>query len=355
MPEADAPTVSAADHERLVAWLFDEDTDEDDSNPGVEVEELSLDDFDLEVLRVDEDLDAEDELDLSSMVTFGDAGYRTSEWTDTPGNRDDRAADYSGDVPHGDVRTHLRETGLAESIRDGLAEAAAQEEERPVAEGDLLDMRNVIRRLAGDTTVEEYYRDRRERPGDDVAVGVSVDNSGSMSGSELEVKAAVGGFLHGVQMLGGEVVANAWHDPSTMKIRLVTGPYEDFRWQHLDSFRPKGGDPIARGMWECAMMLEQTSAAEKLLVVITDGSPTVRSRKSLRGQVSNAEDEAQLTADALRGRGMEVIGLGFGNVREDALERMFGAEYCSHVPLDELADALVDQFDRLYDHQPLAV
>lgn len=340
---------------RLVGWLFSDESDEDDDDDeAVEPDELSLDDFDLSLLEVDVDLEDED-IDGGDMITLGDVGYRDSEWTDTPGQRDERAADYSSTSPHGEVRSYLRKTGLAETIRDGLAEAAAEEEERPVSEGDLLDMRNVIRRLAGDTTVEDYYRGRRERPGDDVAVGVSVDNSGSMSGDERDVKAAVGGFLHGVQMLGGDVVANAWHDPRTVQIRLVTGPYEEFRWNHLDSFQPKGGDPIARGMWECAMMLEQTTAAEKLLVVITDGNPTVRSRESLRGQASDAQEEAQLTADELRDRGMEVIGLGFGRVREAALEEMFGAEYSEYVPLDELADALVDQFERLYDHQQLAV
>jgi Mg-chelatase subunit ChlD len=341
-----------------VGELFDWLEREGEAGDPPDSIDIDLGDLDLaDALAVDEDLDPEEDLDAGTMVTHGEAGFRESEWSDSPGQRDDRTTDYDGDAPHGAVRERLRESGLAEVIREDLREAAEEEEDTTGTEGDLLDMRNVTRRLAGDTTVEDYYRTRTTRPGDDIAVGVSVDMSGSMSGVELEAKAAVGAFLHAVQQFGGDVVANAWHDPSEVKVRLVTGPYEEFRWQHLDAVEPGGGDPIASGMLECAEMLDATRASEKLLVVITDGNPTIRSREDLRGDVSTVKAEAERTAEECRSRlDQTVIGVGVGmQISEDAMAEMFGAEYSQHCDFDELGDVLSDQFDRLFDHRGVPV
>jgi Mg-chelatase subunit ChlD len=273
-------------------------------------------------------------------------------WSDSPADRDERIGDYDGDADHAAVREHLRSTGVMQDVRDALEELGETDEDRPAAEGPVLDMRNVTRRLAGDTTVEEYYRQRQTQPGDEIAVGVSLDMSGSMSSTELEAKGAVGAFLFAVQQAGSDVVANAWRTGTgqTTRIQQITGPYERFQWEHLDSVAPNGADPIARGVWECAQMLEQQPARQRLLVVITDGNPSVTSREDYGdGEYHNAVDEAEDTVADLRDRGLTVVGFGFGSVSEDKLERMFGADGYRYVDLEDLADALVDVFEAQHD------
>ncbi|QZP37082.1 vWA domain-containing protein [Halobaculum magnesiiphilum] len=292
------------------------------------------------------DLDEEDEDDDSDPSEFLEGTWEDdpedvdAEAVDTLDDRDKRVADYDGDAPNGEIRQYLRETGLATDVQEALAEIGTEEHDEPAPRGSVLDLKNVIRRVAGDTTVDELYRQRRERPGDDVAVGVSVDMSGSMSKAERDAKAAIGAFLFGVQQFGGEVVANAWQGHG--EISHITGSYERFEWRHLDTVSPGGADPIAKGMLECARLLERTRPQEQLLVVITDGKPTVTSRDD--GDYSSAVDEAADTVTELRSRGLIVVGFGFGSVKPENLEAMFGADGYRHVDIEDLADGLVEFF-----------
>jgi len=269
-----------------------------------------------------------------------DASDVEAEAIDSLQARDGRVAGYDGDAPHTEIREYLRKTGVATDVQEALSEIGVEEHDEAAPRGSVLDLRNAIRRVAGDTTVDNLYRQRRERPGDDVAVGVSVDMSGSMTSAELEAKSAIGAFLFGVQEFGGDVVANAWQGDG--EILHLTGPYERFEWQHLDAVSPSGADPIAKGMFECARLLRRTRASEKLLVVITDGKPTVVSRD--QGEYNSAVDEAADTVTELRDSGLVVVGFGFGAVKEENLESMFGADGYRHVDVEDLADGLVEFF-----------
>lgn len=263
-------------------------------------------------------------------------------WSDSIPQRDDRISEYSGDAPHTDVRTHLREAGVAGDVQDALQDIGTEERDEPSPRGSVLDMPNVIRRLAGDTMVDDYYRQRAEYSGDEVAVGVSMDASGSMLNYELEAKAAIGAFLFAVQENGGEVVANAWRtDGIEAQVHLLTNPYERFRWEHLDAVTPDGKDPIAKGMLECAAMLDRARARDRLLIVVSDGRPTVTSRND---GYSSAVTEARDTVEELRDLGLTVVGLGFGDVRQSNLETMFGADGYRHVELEDLADAFIEVY-----------
>lgn len=333
-----------------------------DVDVGVNVDSAREDD------EAAEDDDEGDELSLAMLA--GDGGgaadedgppavgnpedHTAARWDDdlrdTLDRRDARIADYDGGATHDLIRDQLRQSGTARDVREALADLGTREEPATATEGSRLDMRNVVRRLAGDTTVRDYYQRPRTRAGDDIAVGISLDMSGSMSHDEGRAKGAVGAFLHGVQQLGGEVVANAWrYDSAVVKVHILTGPYERFRWEHLDACEPGGGDPIGAGMADCARMLDQCRADETILVTITDGRPGVVAERPT--EFDDAEAEAAAIADDLRDRGLTVLGFGFGHVDENALERMFDPEFAHHVPLDELADALVEAFAD--HHQPL--
>ncbi|QCW05238.1 VWA domain-containing protein [Natrinema pallidum] len=337
-------------HFEGIKWLFDPETD--DSEPG----DPDEDELDLELALLAESDDTDDESDLSVDFEWSDDSIReTAVESYSPRDRDERIADYSGDAPHGEIRAHVRDRGLAEDMREALQDIATEEHETTAAEGDLLDMRNAIRRLAGDTTIDEYYRRPTTYPADDLAVGISIDMSGSMRSTELEAKAAVGTFLFAVDQLGGSVVANAWHyQNGAVKVRMLTGSSERFQWRHLDGVEPGGGDPIARGMRYCGNLLERTTASEKLLFVITDGKPNVESLPD--EDYGSPLLEADHVAGELRQRGTTVIGVGFGSVREDNLITMFGDERSIHAPLEDLAETLADELlDELTGPEELLV
>lgn len=262
--------------------------------------------------------------------------------SDTLAKRDERIDEYDRHADHETVREHVREVGLVEDLQERLDELAYEEHEVTSPEGGVLDMRNTIRRLAGDTTVDDYHREWRWRPHDKIGVCVSLDMSGSMSGDELKAKSAVGAFLHVVQQAGGRVVANAWHtEPGGAKVEIVTGPKEPFRWAHLDTTRPRGYTPTGLGVWEAGLLLERVGMRDRLLIVVTDGQPTRRARD---GDYENSVDEAVKTVEQLRNRGLTVVGFGFGRVNVTGLEEIFGADAGRYVTLDELPAALIEAY-----------
>lgn len=320
-----------------IEWLFVPDPDDpEDGDPDE-------DELEMELALLAESDDTPDESDLNVDFEWSEESHReTNVETFSTRDRDERIDDYDSGAPHGEIRAHVRDRGLADDMREALQDLASEEHETTAAEGDLLDMRNAIRRIAGDTTVDEYYRRPTTYPSDDLAVGVSMDMSGSMGHTELEAKAAVGTFLFAVDQLGGTVVANAWqHQRDAVKIRMLTGPSERFQWRHLDGVEPGGGDPIARGMRYCGNLLKRTTASERLLFVVTDGKPGVESLTD--ESYSSPLDEADHVAEELRARGITVIGVGFGGVNEDNLETMFGEDWHVHVPLEDLAQTLADE------------
>jgi len=323
-------------HREGIEWLFVPDPDDPEDG------EPDEDELEMELASLAESDDSPDESDQNVDFEWtGESHRETNVETFSTRDRDERIDDYDAGAPHGEIRAHVRDRGLADEMREALQDLASEEHETTAAEGDLLDMRNAIRRLAGDTTVDEYYRRPTTYPSDDLAVGVSIDMSGSMGQTELEAKAAVGTFLFAVDQLGGTVVANAWqHQNGAVKVRMLTGPSERFQWRHLDGVEPGGGDPIARGMRYCENLLERTTASERLLFVVTDGKPTVESLTD--EHYSSPLDEADHVAGELRARGTTVIGVGFGSVREDNLEAMFGDDWV-HVPLEDLAGTLADE------------
>jgi len=326
-----------------VGILFEErEGDDDEETLAVltlgQGPDLGTEDAPEDVLILETEADPDDE---AKSLRWDD------ELSDSLESRDARIADFDREASHQKIRERLRQTGTAEDIQDALAELGEREVDTTATKGVTLDMRHVVRRLAGDTTVDDYYRRRVQRAGDELAVGVSLDMSGSMSGDELEAKAAVGAFLFGVQQAGGDVVANAWRSRAPT-VFMLTGPYEQFRWEHLDAVVPGGGDPIAIGMVECARMLDQVRPQERLLFVITDGNPGVTSYRD--DEFSSAIKEAAATVEELRGHGLTIVGLGFGSASERNLVRIFGEEFAYDVgDVEALADTLVDAFE---DHHP---
>lgn len=330
------------DTPELAVAAEDGDTDESDGEP-LELD-LSLDDVDLTD-------DESEEIELEEVpeeMAIDDEQIWERDVSDTRSDRDDRAESSEANATHEEVRSHLRESGDAEEIAEQLKDLSKEEVITHARSGGTLDMRNAVRRLAGDTSMKELYRRPTTESGDDLALCVSLDMSNSMTPDELDAKAGVGGFLHGVQEhTEHEVAANAWHESvNEAVVRLITGPHEPFRWSHLDAVWPDGGTPTAAGIDEASILLEQMRAEIRILVVITDGTPS-----TLSWQPEEYDDpvaESQAVVDEVRDRGIEVIGLGFGAVSEDRMTEIFGdagrAVTVSTLP-DHLMDILEDHIN----------
>lgn len=347
----DGDSEVAASEEPADAAAVPDDLDEDDADGDRQAVDLGMDVV-AQAFADDDELDKATNTDDEVQAILYDNGnvdvdgYEIDEASD----RDERVGDYGGDAPHLAVREYVRKQGVVDEIQDVLEDLGEVEENTTDREGELLDMRNVTRRLAGDTTVTDYYQRRKRRPGDDVAVGISLDMSGSMSSDEREAKAAIGAFLFAVQQGSGDVVANAWqYTNGTTHIRRLTYPTEPFRWEHLDAVEPGGADPISRGMLDCARMLKRMQAREKLLLVVTDGRPTVCSREDLDGD--DAVKEATQTVEEIRSQDVAVIGFGFGSVEEENLQDIFGEGNYHHVTVDDLADALTESYENQVSRQ----
>lgn len=300
--------------------------------------EVDIDDLD-DIEYVDESSNSRTSLDHGMEVD--------TDWEDSVPKRDERIDEYDGDAGHEGVREFLREQGIAKQMQEAFDDLGTAERDSTSTRGDVLDMRNVIRRLSGDTTIDDYYRRREQTPADEIAVGVSLDMSGSMAEDEKQAKAAVGAFLDAVQANGGDVVANAWKAVgSTAECHLVTNPYEPFRWAHLDAITPGGSTPTGAGVWDAGMLLDATRLRDKLLLVVTDGSPTTMARGI---DTSSSTDEAETTVQQLRDLGMTVVGFGFGPVNEETLGEIFGEDGYRAVDLPDLPDALVEVYEEQYD------
>lgn len=323
-----------------------EDADEVDGErpvPGGETFEASRADVD------DEDFeDADNPIKLSAEGSHGSESGDGDPpdqvpFDDTLEERDERIEDYGGRHPHEDLRQRLRETGVADRVQrqlqDLFAGSTLQVSPRIRNQRDGLgevggrpDMRQVVRRFAGDLRVRDIFE--RPEPGfdDDLSVGVVLDLSGSMSGeAEGRAKEAAGAFLFGVQKFGGDVVSVSF--PRVNKTTLITGPWERFQWSHLDAGHVNGGTPTSTAVEDGSNLLAELDSDNYLLTVLTDGG--ARNITETREVVEEVRG---------RGRGWSVVGFGYGNIDEEKLERQFGKEGYRAVELEQLPSELVDVY-----------
>lgn len=256
--------------------------------------------------------------------------------------RQERATDYSGrnDIP--DIEGEMRASGLADDIEEAFGELATADRETPARQGQRLNIRAAVRREAGDSTVEEMYFRREVAELGDRVVGVCLDMSSSMSGDDTIAKTALAALATGAEAVGDEFVANAFHGYTTTD--LITAPDEDFSFDQLDTTRPRGGTNIAAALDDMGAMLRTQSAREKVLFVVTDGSPMGGMAPS-DGSYESLRDEIQDYVHTLRSDGVVVIGIGAGDgIEESKMDDMFGHDNVLMVDMDNLVDELVTAY-----------
>ncbi|GAA0304059.1 VWA domain-containing protein [Halarchaeum salinum] len=276
-----------------------------------------------------EDLDPDDlSGEISEVGGKHRGGKATTRLADRRSARNARAENYTGGAPASDIRDALRAGGTATEVVREFKRLVAEEIRVIDRVGERPDIPNVIRFLAGDNTVFDdlWSRSERRDTGDRV-VGIALDMSGSMKNAETEAKAAVGALALAASAVDDDIVITAFPQGKRQSA-LVTGPYESWRWPHLDATRPSGGTPMLPAVRDVARLMRPLQGRDRVVFVITDGRP------------SKSEDVAELVDD-LRVAGTAVVGFGFGRVSESTLKELFSHDGYRHVDVDELPRALV--------------
>lgn len=250
------------------------------------------------------------------------------------------SVDVSSLLAESEVKQHVEEKGVDEDVRERFRELTTREVRVTARSGPRLDMRNTVRRLSGDTTVEDVYERYETIDLGDRTVGIALDMSGSMSGDELTAKSAVGALCSEIQALGDTIVLVTFQSAS--RTTVLTGPREEWRWKDLDDVGPAGGTPTAAAVAETASLMDQTMTDESILFVVTDGKP-------------NSVEDSIEAIEGARKRGHAVIGLGFGSIDKRKLRRMFGDDGYVSTRLEDLADELVEAYSEQIDSGPIAI
>lgn len=312
------------------------------------------------------ELDEDQEVELSDLDGFEDQYeqvQREQDEADTDLEQDKRTRqeridsgrvsprdDYHEEVGHQTVRDHLNETGQADQVVEAFRQFKTDDRWVQGKDGEMLNTDAVVDMVAGDTGAQDrlYMKKQKAEPGDRV-VAAAMDMSGSMRGVVKQAKSAMGALAIATREIGDDFVATTWTSTArsgkdNIDLQLVTGPDEDFDWEHLDAVWPQSHDPIVPGMRHAKAYADEVSASERVMVVITDGQPTVCTDGS--NNSSRAVQEAKEEVRKMRSEGYVVIGLGIQpGADERLMEKMFGegGYVCSNS--DGLADALINIYE----------
>lgn len=253
------------------------------------------------------------------------------------------------------IRKKREAKRLIEDIEDEFRRLQSARRDEAAEAGYRIHRRNATRRLSGDYGVTDLYHERGVTETGDRVVGVALDISGSMSGSMDEAKMAVAAIATAAESLGDEFVATAFTtdesghpsagDRIPIDLRIITGPDEEFEWEHLDSIEARCQEPTALGIRDCRSLMDEVPARESLMFVITDGKAHVDAdeifyRDSRR---QRAVDDARATVNIQRSEGVRVIGIGIGSMHSGALRSTFGSEYIA-TDIKHLSDELVQAY-----------
>ncbi len=275
--------------------------------------------------------------------------------------RDERIDELGSKFPsrrtHSALRQRAKQSNVIKDLKEGFEKLVSRPVPRPATHGPEMDQFNVVRRAAGDMTIDELFEEEIEVETGDRCVGFATDISGSMRSDIDELKIAGAAFGEMTKIIGDDFVWEAFTDryhtgytPSEerLDLRIVTGPDEQFEWKHLDSFDHAKNEPTAAGIRDCRMLMEQTSAREYVMIVVTDGMATVTEDGRRHPADGNEPVEhARQAVQECRADGIDVIGLGIGSMNDDKMAETFGKGNYKLSTIDNLAETIL----RLYEDQ----
>lgn len=265
-------------------------------------------------------------------------------------DRDDRVQDQSVSVRHQEVLQEYDDR-FADEISEAFRKIKTRSAPKPSEHGQRVNMRGVVRRRSGDMAEERLYLEMEPSEVGDRCVTVVVDGSGSMD--ELEVKLALYALADAATEIGDNFASTTYDTQSaamfqstyTPRTHLITGPTENFKPEHLDTFNANGLTPTANGIADGRSLTEITPNSEDVIIVITDGLANIEEDGTAcdDNNIHNrAMEQASEQVNAAINNGKRVIGIGVGeHLEDDAMHKIFGNNYVK-TEMDGIADALID-------------
>lgn len=282
-------------------------------------------------------------------------------------DRDDRVDDgtpinYNGlKAPADHIKDLMAERGIHEEIEDAFRQFTHKDVARPAQHGSRLEMRNFTRRMMGDwSETRVFERDQPVEVGDR-AVAVAFDMSYSMvehvgdTHRITEGKVALAALAEACAVIGDDFMASGFTTEQPQRpigdtlTPLITGPGEGFEWAHLDTVAPTGCTPLADGIDDARRLLEESTAREKVLIVVTDADGV--GMLGYDQDQYSAREDARDAVDSARQDGHTTFGIGVDDARRNMMEDVFGSD--GYLMTD--ADDLVDDLVRIYREQMAAV
>lgn len=272
-------------------------------------------------------------------------------------DRDERIESTSVAVRHQEVLDEY-EDRFADEITEAFRKIKTRSAPKPSEHGQRVNMRGVVRRRSGDMAEERLYLEMEPSEVGDRCVTVVVDGSGSMD--ELEVKLALYALADATDQIGDNFAATTYDtETSSMfksnynpRTNLITGPTEQFKSEHLDTFNADGLTPTATGISDGRSLTEVTPNSEDVIIVITDGLANIDADGNPcdDNRVNNpAMNQASNQVNAAINGGKRVIGVGVGeHLEDDAMHKIFGNNYVK-TEMEGIADALIDIYRKQMD------
>lgn len=243
------------------------------------------------------------------------------------------------------VRSKVEDSGLAKEIEAAFRELKTRDHEFTAEQGDDLNIDGYIRHEAGDFMETEFYYDIERAAIGDRAVGVALDMSLSMD--EMEAKKAVAALAIATETIGDKFTASAFYTGGArdyVQTKLITAPDEEFQYEHLDAVESNGNTPTTSGVLHTKSLLDEASAREKVLLVVTDGAANTRHDGGLNGGEEARAEVLQAVQNA-RMDGVKVIGLGVGGgIDTTKMTDQFGPNGFVMVDSKNLTAALIEVY-----------
>lgn len=265
-------------------------------------------------------------------------------------DRDERINSTDVAVQHQDVLDEY-EDRFADEITEAFRKIKTRSAPKPSEHGQRVNMRGVVRRRSGDMAEERLYLEMEPSEVGDRCITVVVDGSGSMD--ELEVKLALYALADATEQIGDNFASSTYDTESSgafkssynPRTNLITGPTEQFKPEHLDTFNADGLTPTATGISDGRSLTEITPNSEDVIIVITDGLANidVDGNACDDNRIENdAMDQSSDQVNTAINSGKRVIGVGVGeHLEDDAMHKIFGNNYVK-TEMEEIADALID-------------
>jgi Mg-chelatase subunit ChlD len=266
---------------------------------------------------------------------------------------------YKSDRRSEALKERAENAGVIRELKDGFEELVSRNVPKPARRGTRIDPYNVARRASGDMTVTELFEEEQVVETGDRCVGFATDISGSMSSGIDELKIAGAAVAKATQIIGDEFVWEAFTDRSCpddmpapegrLDLRIVTGPNEDFDWQHVDSFTSCANEPTAAGVRDCFKLMQETDANEYVMIVVTDGVALVEEDGTLNRHGGAPVEQAREAVNEVRSNGVDVIGLGIGGMDDRKMEETFGGKNYRLTDINSLAGDILDLYRQQLD------